>query len=430
MSLQGRLLDAKYLLVRPIAEGGMSTVYLGVHQRIGKQVAVKVLNAEVARDPDLVERFECEARIASRIRSAHVPDVYDFGELETGERFMVMEYLEGESFATILERERTIAPQILATIAAQILEALGAAHRAGVVHRDLKPENVIVEPCGKEVLARVIDFGISKIIERPNQKERYAKTTAAGFVLGTPLYMSPEQARGQTSLIDHRTDLYALGVMLYEATAGEPPITGDNVNDLLFRVALDEPEPLSVRVPSVDPMLAAIVRRAMEKNLSSRYQSAEEMLEDVEAWRISSRTHALPPYSWVDDSDEGADVEFVLGGVAASAQPTKDAVESSSVSDAVTPKTPSHEGRRATTRRTTRFRRRRRLAIAVPFIGCVVFFGAPIAQGESDPLASQKPAVQTSAEVGPAEPLPSCAPSRVSKAQLEPPRDGVLRLQQ
>ena len=305
MSLEpGQILEGKYTIVRRLAEGGMSTVFLAVNERLGKDVAVKVLHPVVSMDEDIVERFEREARIGSRIKSDHIADVYDFGALPTGERFMVMEYLEGESLADKLERERSISPRLLAAITDQILDALVAAHKAGIVHRDLKPENIFITPRGKDVTVKVVDFGISKVMEPDGpQSVRAAsrwgtslmKKTAANAVLGTPLYMSPEQARGATAEIDHRTDLYALGVILYEATCGEPPITGENVNDLLFRVALDEPVLLTTRMPGVDPALAAIVKRAMTKDPSGRFQSAEEMRDAVEAWRSIYQSASVTP---------------------------------------------------------------------------------------------------------------------------------------
>lgn len=315
-SLVGQVIDGKYAIVSRIAEGGTSTVYLGVNQRIGKDVAVKVLRTPVACDPEARERFEREARIVSRIRSAHVADVFDFGELPTGERFMVMEYLEGESLAKLIQRDEPMSADTLGIITLQILDALAAAHSVGVVHRDLKPENVLVATRRGELVAKVVDFGISKIdgalsVRSPNLST--AKTngsdgtesrlTVSGSVLGTPLYMSPEQASGETGSVDRRTDIYSLGVILYEALCGEPPITGDEMNELLFRIVLEDPRPLAERVPTVDRGLAAIVERALAKDPNDRYQTADEMRLALEKWRARA---AVPVGDVVDEVKETA----------------------------------------------------------------------------------------------------------------------------
>lgn len=429
MSLsEGQVLDGKYVITRRIADGGTSTVYLGVNRRIGKNVAVKVLRSVVARDPDLLERFEREARIVSRIRSLHVADVYDFGELESGEKFMVMEYLEGESLATILERDHTIPSRILTTIVSQILDALAAAHAAGVVHRDLKPENVIVTTRGKggrETVVKVVDFGISKI---ESATEGRMTVTAAGAVLGTPLYMSPEQARGNTDLVDQRTDLYSLGVIMYEAIAGQPPLTGDNVNALLFRVALEEPQPLTTKVPDVDPSLAAIVKKAMAKDVADRYANAEEMREEVELCRLYLAAAAAQPSS--------------LGGVTASVVGPP-ALESFVASKALAIGTPPALVLANDARRTARHpRRARRLAVALSLFGVLLLcapamlrtalndsrspFALGTSGGGSDPVETTETAetkgIATASEEAPERP-PTLAlpPSRLPAIHVGSP---------
>lgn len=369
MSLEGRVLDEKYEIVRRIGEGGTSAVYLAVHRRIGKLVAVKVLRAPLSRDFESLERFDREAWVVSRIRSPNIADVFDSGELPTGERYMVMEYLEGESLAAILARKRTLPADQLTEIALQLLDALAAAHRAGVIHRDLKPENVIITERDGNVVVKLVDFGIAKALEAG---ARRVEITAAGSVLGTPLYMSPEQARGHTNLVDHRTDIYSLGVMLYEATAGGPPLTGENVNDLLFRVALEEPEPLSRRVESIDPMLSAIVRRAMAKDPADRFQSAVEMRKAVEAWRAALASRSARRDARAAEPRERKTSRSSRSGRANGRAPGASAVLRSAA-----------RGRRSDDGRKGRVRVSAGvlLAVSAPLVVLLVFFGAPIARG-------------------------------------------------
>ena len=428
MSLEaGQVLEGKYKVVRRLAEGGMSTVFLAVNERIGKDVAVKVLHPVVALDEDVVERFEREARIGSRIKSDHIADVYDFGALPTGERFMVMEYLEGESLAEKLERERTVSPRVLATIADQVLSALVAAHNAGIVHRDLKPENIVILQRGKDITVKLVDFGISKVVgagEGP-VSTRWGQTlmrrTAANAVLGTPLYMSPEQARGNSAQVDQRTDLYALGVILYEATCGEPPILGENVNDLLFRVALDEPTPLATRMPSVDPALAAIVTRAMKKDLAERFQSAEEMRDAVEGWRAVYLSASLSPtQSAPAPRIEPVQTPFSL---VLSTEPEREPLPSLASQLAEVPRPPS------------RFRQLKRASVALPFFALMLVFAlspsvrgkiwtreaAPVMAPATEVVKAPEPAIEPATKVE----LPVVAESATMATTTPKPVDSV-----
>lgn len=304
---EGQVLEGKYCISRLIAEGGIGEVYEGVNTRIGKRVAVKVLRPQAAGNEVLSARFELEARVAARISSAHVAEVYDFGEQESGETFMVSEFLDGETLSRRLERVHRLSERELVDLALQILDALVAVHEAGVVHRDLKPDNIVLTTRDKQDFVKLVDFGISKLLVRENDildgnplesGDFLRAPTQEGVMLGTPMYMSPEQARGAMNLVDHRSDLYALGAILYEAACGAPPFDGQNVQQLLFRIALDPAPPLTERMPDVDPMLAEIVTKAMSKQLEDRYPSASAMREAVLAWQqaliVESVTSSSP----------------------------------------------------------------------------------------------------------------------------------------
>jgi serine/threonine protein kinase len=241
----GQVLDGKYRILGEIGSGAMGIVYEAVHVALGRRVAVKTLRTATSADPDLVSRFEREARAASAIGHPHIVDVFDLGRTSDGALFMVMELLAGRTLADWLKESPRLPVATAIDLMAQILSGLGAAHREGIVHRDLKPENIfIIRRDDRPHFVKIVDFGISKILVRaqPEQRIRTAGT-AVGTVLGTPLYMSPEQILGQVARIDHRSDIYSAGVVLYEMLCGRTPFDGESQGKI-FASILDGWYPL------------------------------------------------------------------------------------------------------------------------------------------------------------------------------------------
>jgi len=216
------MLQGRYRIIRPLGVGGMGAVYEAEHVKIEKRVVVKCLHPELARREIVVKRFHREALAAAQIGHENIIDVSDLGQLDDGSVFMVMEYLEGCDFAELIYREGPQPIGRVAHIMTQICEALAAAHEKGIVHRDLKPENIFITDRHKDsFFVKVIDFGISKFVDAANLAS--GKLTKTGVLIGTPWYMSPEQIDGNLD-IDHRTDIYALGVILYNALTGRHPL--------------------------------------------------------------------------------------------------------------------------------------------------------------------------------------------------------------
>ncbi|HXK18168.1 MAG TPA: serine/threonine-protein kinase, partial [Polyangiaceae bacterium] len=252
----------------------MGIVYGARHAAVGKLVAVKVLRAHLASDAEAIQRFNAEATAATSIGNQHIVETFDFGRLPDGAAYLVMEYLEGRSLAELIEGWSPLPLERITKIGVQIAEALNAAHLAGIVHRDLKPDNVFLcEREGDHDFVKILDFGIAKF------GMSQARLTQAGAVFGTPAYMSPEQALGKAT--DGRTDIYALGVMLYEMASGHVPFQGENAIAVLSLHANEEPEALSVRAPGVSPDLEAIVHKCLNKEAEARYGSMAELAADL-----------------------------------------------------------------------------------------------------------------------------------------------------
>jgi serine/threonine-protein kinase len=288
----GSVVNGKYRLVRLLGEGGMGSVYEAVHAVLGTRVAIKVLHPELGRRTGLVERFLQEARVAAQIRSAHVVQVTDVDRTPEGHAYIVMELLEGEPLSTILDRQRKLPVATAGEYTLQILEALEAAHALGVIHRDLKPENVFVTFIAGKPTLKLIDFGIAKA-RRTDPQAR--NLTVAGVVMGTAEYMAPEQARSADK-VDARSDLYAVGVMLYEMIAGTRPVTGEDARVIATRVERGEVIPLVQAAPEVPREMAGLVHRAMAARPELRFATATELriaLENALAGRRPA-TGSLP----------------------------------------------------------------------------------------------------------------------------------------
>jgi serine/threonine protein kinase len=268
---EGTMLDDKYRIERLLATGGMGAVYLGTHIQLRKRVAIKVLSPQHST-AQMIKRFHREAITASQIGHEGIAQVTDIGTSREGELFFVMEYLEGESLASRLRSTGPLAIEDACELACSILSPLSAAHRAGIVHRDLKPDNVFLVRQTYGEMVKLLDFGIS----RASGLESEFRLTTTGIVLGTPYYMSPEQARGNSE-ISPAADLYALGVILYEMLTGRVPIEADNYNQLMYRVMIGEFERPRGRRPDLPENLEAIIVHAMATEPEARPASATDL---------------------------------------------------------------------------------------------------------------------------------------------------------
>ena len=410
----GDTIDGKYRIVGLLGEGGMGAVYEGENARIHRRVAIKVLHTAVAAKADVVQRFEREAQAAGRIGSEHIVEVLDLGTASDGERYMVMEFLEGESLGERIRRKQRLSPQEIVPILHEILEGLEAAHGAGIVHRDLKPDNVFLlhSRAGRRDYVKILDFGVSKFATL----ESDLSMTKSGAVMGTPFYMSPEQARGQE--VDGRSDLYSVGVVAYQAVTGRVPFQAATFNELVFKIALESPEPAELHTPGLDKRFSSLIARAMVRDPAGRFQSAQAFQAALAEWAAEA---GLPLES--SGAHRAARVSRSIPGV--------------SVAELGLAKTVAPGEEVAPAPDSAPARRRRLLAISAAVLamsfGAVAAYrliGAPAHPVTASPalVTAPPPAIETAARPAietpvsspaPAHPAPSVMPSATTTA--DPP---------
>jgi serine/threonine-protein kinase len=272
----GAVLGGKYRVERKLGEGGMGAVYLAHHVTLPKQFAVKALHSDFTRNVEALERFRREATTTALLEHPNILGISDMDQTDDGMMYIVMEFLKGQELRDVLNEVRILPIPRAVHIFSQLCRALAAAHDKGIVHRDLKPENVfLVEREGDTDFVKVLDFGISKI------KQGGSKLTQTGMVIGTPHYMSPEQARGDSNL-DHRSDIYTIGAMLYEAITGALPVQADNPTGVLVKILTEAVTPPRQINPAIAPSLEAVVMAAMAKDPAQRYPACRDLMRAIQ----------------------------------------------------------------------------------------------------------------------------------------------------
>ncbi|SDF98067.1 serine/threonine protein kinase [Blastococcus aurantiacus] len=376
-----QVLGERYEIGGVLGRGGMAEVHLGRDLRLGREVAVKVLRSDLARDPSFQVRFRREAQASASLNHPAIVAVYDTGEDRTAlgaTPYIVMEYVEGETLRDVLRREGHLSPERAMTLAADICGALDFSHRNGIVHRDVKPGNVMITPQGT---VKVMDFGIARAVS-----DSAATMTSTAAVIGTAQYLSPEQARGES--VDARSDVYSLGCMLYELATGAPPFTGDSPVSVAYQHVREDPRLPSSINPEVPPELDAILLKAMSKNPANRYQSAADMRNDLLRALAGQRVEATPV---MGDAEKTA----IIGAAPVGYDDWDDEDEQAR-------------------------RRKRRIIIAVVSVLAVLLLGGAVIAAMNMGGDAQDPPVATQVQVPPLENLPEAeARAAITDAGLE-----------
>jgi serine/threonine protein kinase len=329
-NLVGEILGETYKLERLLGEGGMGVVYEASHLRLRRRFAIKVLYPEVAANAEAMARFQQEALITSELGHKNIVEVIDFNHTDAGVPYIVMELLEGEDLEALLEREQRLDPSLTAEILRQVASALQSAHGHGIVHRDLKPSNIFLcqrsaedtDPHDSAVWIKVVDFGISKVLGASSS------LTKTRFTMGTPGYMSPEQAEGRSKEVDARTDIFSLGAILYEMLSGRPPFEGESIPTVLYKVVHQEPAPLR-DFPDLPSGLEPVLARAMAKAQADRFedmtsfaQAFEQALARAQAAQPGAPAPQAGPSTGLDPTMFAKPVDLTPTSAAAKLLPT------------------------------------------------------------------------------------------------------------
>lgn len=312
----GTVIGGRYRVEKVIGQGGFGAVYQAVHTATADRVAIKVLRADVQQAADVSTRFRHEAKATSRLKHPNTVRVFDFGQIDDGNLYLAMEFLEGKTLSDMLRQQSPVAPKRLVHIATQVLKSLSEAHSKGLVHRDLKPDNIFLQTVhGEADFVKVLDFGIAKSMVG----DQTTDVTSTGAIIGTPRYMSPEQARGKG--IDTRTDLYSLGIILFEALTGSEPFPADSPLSMLLRRVAEDPPNVAVGLAIATPRgVCQAVYRAMATDPSDRFDTADEMAaalqeglasENMPPTGLFAGASRTPPLKVITDGGDAIDATYM-----------------------------------------------------------------------------------------------------------------------
>jgi serine/threonine-protein kinase len=417
MALVGHVLADKYELEALIGRGGMGVVYRGRHQLLDRPVAVKLLRPQFLSDDRAVQRFLREAQAMARVEHPNAVTIHDFGLMANGAAYLVMEFIEGETLRTVLGRAKRLPLADAVAIAQQICDAVEAAHRQGIVHRDLKPENIMFKRAEEGAVVKVVDFGLAKLLDGISGAPGEA-ITSSHDLFGTPAYMAPEHYEGE--VIDARADVYAIGVMLYEMISGAPPFQG-TVQSIMSGHLFKEPPPLAESIEESHPAVEAVIRRALEKVPSARFETPAEL-----AAALREAASAALGYETVAVPDLRAK-PIVTGSLASETGPQSVADTTETIGRPVSYDTPATIPSIVPPDRPRRSRRP--LAATAAVVTTVALGGLIFATSRAEPPAAPPPeplpavAAVPPAAPQPAAPQPAAPQPAVAQPAAPPPAD-------